>query len=86
MAAFNDFCCCFRQVRQVRKQYEDRLMKANALYEELDECMKQLQQREEELKRFAILLFFILFQYLCLLCGYPIHKLIYERKSDNQPI
>jgi len=39
------------QVRQVRKQYEDRLAKANALYAELDECMKQLQEREEELKR-----------------------------------
>ena len=41
----------YRQVRQVRKQYEERLIRANELYKELSECMRQLQQREVELKR-----------------------------------
>ena len=45
----------FRQARQVRKEYEERLMKANSLYQELDECMRQLRMREEEIKRSVII-------------------------------
>ncbi|XP_065654999.1 mitogen-activated protein kinase kinase kinase 12 isoform X2 [Hydra vulgaris] len=40
-----------RQARKIRHEYEERLMKANELYRELNDCMLQLQLREEELKR-----------------------------------
>ena len=48
---FLHFSSFSRQARQVREEYEERLMRANSLYQELDECMKQLRVREEEIKR-----------------------------------
>lgn len=39
------------QVRLVREQYEERLLRANELYKELNECMRQVRKRERELKK-----------------------------------
>ena len=44
------FCIC-RHARDIRVHYEQKLERANSLYQELNECMQHLEAREKELLR-----------------------------------
>ena len=45
------WCKLFRHARDIRVHYEQKLERANSLYQELNECMQHLEAREKELLR-----------------------------------